>query len=89
MNVPTTPLLYFMPRAYSPMIKGMLHRKRNAIQAMRNAPAPSSPPFWATILGKRQIFPVPIAIPSALRINPNLDEKCLTGSELLLFGILI
>jgi len=63
------------------MIKGMLHRNRNAIQAMRKAPAPSSPPFWATILGNRQIFPVPIAIPRALRINPNLDEKCRAGVE--------
>jgi hypothetical protein len=55
----------------------MLQRKRNVIQATRKAPAPSSPAFEATILGKRHILPVPTAIPKALSKNVNLLENLL------------
>jgi hypothetical protein len=72
---PTTPERCFLPIKYSVMISGMLHRKRKQIQAIINAPAPSSPPFCAAIRGNRQIFPVPTAIPRALRRSPHREEN--------------
>ena len=45
------------------------------IQAMRNEPAPWSPPDWAAMRGNRQMLPVPTAMPMALRINPSREEK--------------
>jgi hypothetical protein len=44
-------------------------------QGIRNVP----PPFAPTILGNRQILPVPIAAPIVANINPNLP---LNSSEL-------
>ena len=55
----------------------MLHKKRKVIHATRKAPAPPSPAFEATILGKRHILPVPTAIPKALNKNVNLLENLL------------
>lgn len=72
---PMTPFLLLMPTAYSPIINGILQRKRNSAQTKIKAPPPSSLPFWATILGKRQILPVPMAIPRALNKNPYRVEK--------------
>jgi hypothetical protein len=57
------------------MIRGILQIKRKSNYAIRKDPAPSSPPFCATTLGKRQILPVPTAIPRALKSSPSLDEK--------------
>ena len=48
---------------------------KNMIQATRNAPAPSSPPFEAAIRGNLHILPVPTAIPNALTKKANRDEK--------------
>ena len=53
----------------------MLHMNKNMIQATRNAPAPSSPPFEAAIRGNLHILPVPIAIPNALTKKANREEK--------------
>ena len=76
-TVPTTPFRACIPRAYSPIINGMLQMKRKRIQTTINAPPPSSLPFCATILGKRQMFPVPIAIPSALNKKPyRVENRC-------------
>ena len=33
------------------------------------------PPFVAMMRGKRQTFPVPIAIPKAARMSPQREEK--------------
>lgn len=74
-NTPVTPILYFLPKAYSAMIKGMLHRKRQMIHASKKAPDPSIPPFCAAIRGNRQILPVPTAMPRALSRNPILEEN--------------
>ena len=74
-NVPTTPIRPFRPRAYSAIISGMLQSKRNVTHAMRNAPAPSSPPLRAAMRGNRQMLPVPTAMPSTLRMRPRREEK--------------
>ena len=74
-KIPTTPDRCFFPSVYSAMMRGMLQRKRKIIQANKNAPAPFSPDDCAAILGKRQMFPVPTAMPMALRISPHREEK--------------
>ena len=81
-KAPTVPLRDCRPKTYSAIISGMLHKKRNIIHATKNEPAPFSPPFVATIRGKRQMLPVPIAMPRALIRNVNRDEK--RGAALLM-----
>ena len=61
----------FRPRPSSSRISGTDQRKRKAIQAMRNSP----PPFLAAIRGKRQMFPVPTAMPSMASIMAHLEPK--------------
>ena len=56
---------------------------KNMIQATRNAPAPSSPPFEAAIRGNLHILPVPTAIPNALTKKANRDEKRGDESDIL------
>ena len=70
MKTPMTPERCFLPDAYSAIIRGILQRKRKITHAIRNAPAPVSPVFWAAILGNLQMLPVPTAIPRALIISP-------------------
>jgi len=53
------------------MINGTDQIKRNITQGIRNEP----PPFCATTLEKRQMFPVPTAIPIVAMINAQRDEK--------------
>ena len=74
-KAPIVPFLEVRPITYSTIIRGMLHINKNMIQATRNAPAPSSPPFEAAIRGNLHILPVPTAIPNALTKKANRDEK--------------
>jgi hypothetical protein len=53
------------------IIKGIDQVKRKIIQGIRNEP----PPFWAIILGKRHMLPVPMAIPSTDNMRARRDEK--------------
>jgi len=53
------------------MIRGTDQIRRKITHGMRNDP----PPFCATILENRQIFPVPIAIPIVAMIRAQRDEK--------------
>src|SRR5690625_4272635 len=75
MKDPITPFRPYRPIPNSAIIRGMENKNRQQTQAIKKAPPPSSPPFCATMRGKRQIFPVPTAIPSTLRISPSLEEK--------------
>ena len=74
-KVPTVPVRLLLPSANSAMIKGTDHRNKKINQGTRKEP----PPFAPTILGNRQIFPVPIAAPIVANISPNLP---LNSSEL-------
>ena len=56
------------PSANSAIIKGIDQRNKKINHGIKNEP----PPFAPTILGNRQIFPVPIAAPIVANINPNL-----------------
>jgi len=68
---PTGPILADLPIANSAMINGTDQIKRKITQGIRKEP----PPFCATILEKRQIFPVPTAIPIVAIINDQREEK--------------
>lgn len=57
--------------ANSTMRSGTDHAKRNTTHATRNEP----PPLFAAIRGKRQMFPVPTAMPSMARSIPQRDVK--------------
>ena len=65
-NVPTVPVRLRLPRANSAMISGIDQRKRKINQGTRKEPPPLAP----TILGKRQMLPVPIAAPIVAKIRP-------------------
>ncbi len=58
LNAPGVASLVFRPSTISTKINGTDQRIRNIAQPIRKEP----PPFWATILGKRQILPVPTAM---------------------------
>src|SRR5690606_9951215 len=68
-KAPTVPWRVDFPIANSAMIRGMLQRKRKITQGIRKDP----PPLAAAILGKRQIFPVPTAIPRTETIRPQRE----------------
>ncbi len=53
------------------MINGTDQIRRNIVQGIRKDP----PPFCATILEKRQIFPVPTAMPIVAIIRAHREEK--------------
>jgi hypothetical protein len=53
------------------MMRGTDQMRRKITQGIRNEP----PPFCATILEKRQIFPVPTAIPIVAIMRAQRDEK--------------
>ena len=74
-NVPTTPWRPRWPSAYSAMMSGRLQATRNTSHATRNAPAPSGPALEAAMRGKRQMLPVPTAMPSTLRTSAHRDEN--------------
>ena len=74
-KVPTVPVRLLLPNANSAIIKGTDHKNKKINQGTRKDP----PPFAPTILGNRQILPVPIAAPIVANINPNLP---LNSSEL-------
>ena len=75
----TGPCRVFLPIPNSSRIKGIDHSNRKQIQAIRNSP----PPFFAAILGMRQILPVPTAIPSMANI---MDQRELKTGLFLLMG---
>ena len=68
---PTGPILVDLPIANSAMINGTDQISRKITHGIRKEP----PPFWATILEKRHIFPVPTAIPTVAIISAHLEEK--------------
>ena len=68
---PTGPILANFPIANSAIMRGTDQISRKITQGIRNEP----PPFWATILEKRQMFPVPTAIPIVAIISAQRDEK--------------
>ncbi len=70
-NAPTVPSRVDLPMANSTRISGTDHARRNTTQANRKLP----PPFVATIRGKRQMLPVPTAMPSMASIIPQRDAK--------------
>ena len=66
---PTGPKRVLFPIPNSAMISGTLQRKRKMTHGMRNDP----PPFAAAMRGKRQMFPVPTAIPITEITNPQRE----------------
>jgi hypothetical protein len=64
-------------------MRGMLHKNKNISHAMRKLPAPFSPPLEAAIRGKRQILPVPIAIPKALSKKVKREENRGVDSDII------
>lgn len=68
---PTGPIRVDFPIANSAIINGTDQIRRNITHGIRKEP----PPFCATILEKRQILPVPTAIPIVAIINAQRDEK--------------
>ncbi len=70
-KAPIVPERVALPRANSTRISGMDQASRKTTQAMRKLP----PPFVATMRGKRQMFPVPTAMPSMASIIPQRDAK--------------
>ena len=81
-NAPIGPLRDAFPIANSHRSSGIDHEIRKIAHGTRNAP----PPFVAAIRGKRQMFPVPTAIPSiAMSIAQRLEKPGLaivTGGRL-------
>jgi hypothetical protein len=77
-NAPTVPERVLLPIPNSMMIKGIDQVKRKIIQGIINDP----PPFWAIILGNRQMLPVPIAIPRTdnMRARRDVKKSCLEVS---------
>ncbi len=71
MNALTGPLLVFRPRPNSTRMRGMDQANRNTTHATRNDP----PPLVAATRGKRQMFPVPTAMPSMASIIPRRDPN--------------
>ena len=57
------------PSANSASTSGIAHRNRKITHGIRNSP----PPFCAAIRGKRQMFPVPTAIPIVARRTPQRE----------------
>jgi len=53
------------------MSSGIDHKNKNIIQGIKKLP----PPLLATSRGKRQMFPVPIAIPMQANIIPMRELK--------------
>ena len=68
---PTGPKRVDLPIANSAIINGTDQIKRKITQGIKNEP----PPFCATILENRQIFPVPTAMPIVAIINAQREEK--------------
>ena len=70
-RAPIGAFLVSFPIESSTIISGIDQIKRNNNHKRMKPP----PPFWATILGNRQMFPAPIATPIIDKINPSLDEN--------------
>ena len=66
LKVPIVPVLLRLPIANSAITSGIDHANRKISQGMRKVPPPLAP----TILGKRQMLPVPIAAPIEANISP-------------------
>ena len=67
LKVPIVPVRLRLPMANSAITSGMDQANKKISQGIRNVP----PPFAPTILGNRQMFPVPIAAPIEAKIRPN------------------
>ena len=70
-NDPIVPERVAFPIPNSRIRSGTDQRSRNTAQATRNEP----PPLVAATRGKRQIFPVPTAMPSIARSMPQRELK--------------
>jgi hypothetical protein len=70
-NAPIGPLRVFFPKENSTINKGIDHSIKKRIHANRNAP-----PYLPANLGKRQIFPAPIAIPKVASNKAQRVENC-------------
>ena len=71
MNDPMVPRRVPFPIPNSRISSGIDQSSRNTAHATRKLP----PPFDAAMRGKRQMFPVPIAMPSMARSIPQRDVK--------------
>ncbi len=67
----TGPARTLRPKPNSTRRRGIDHRNRKMTQGIRNSP----PPFWAAMRGKRQMLPVPTAIPSMTSIMPRREPN--------------
>jgi hypothetical protein len=70
-NAKNGDFLAVLPKANSEIMSGNDHKNKKVNHGIKKEP----PPFVATIRGKRQILPVPTAIPSVEIINAHLEEK--------------
>ena len=68
---PIAPRRVALPSPNSRIRSGIDHASRKTTHATRNDP----PPLLAAIRGKRQMLPVPTAMPSMARSIPQRDEK--------------
>ena len=68
LNVPIVPVLLLFPKANSAITNGIDQANKKISQGMRNVPPSLAP----TILGNRQMLPVPIAAPIAAKMSPIL-----------------
>ena len=68
-NVRIGPDRVLRPNPNSTSTSGIDHSSKKTIQATRNSP----PPFFAAMRGKRQILPVPTAMPSMASIMPSRE----------------
>ena len=66
LKVPIVPVLLRLPIANSAMTSGIDQANKKINHGIRKVPPPLAP----TILGNRQIFPVPIAAPIEAKIRP-------------------
>ena len=71
-KAPTAPRPARLPKENSTIISGTDQSSRKTTQATRKLP----PPFVATMRGKRQMLPVPTAIPRVARISPQRLPNC-------------
>src|SRR5688500_3314142 len=79
-NAPIGPRRAAFPMANSTRRSGTLHVSRKIAHGIRNVP----PPLVAAIRGKRQMFPVPTAIPSMTSSIPHRLENVPLPSDALI-----
>ncbi len=81
LKVPMVPVLLRFPSANSAITSGIDHINKKINHGIKKVP----PPFAPTILGNRQMFPVPIAAPIEANINPrrplNSSDFCIESPQ--------